>query len=1405
MADLETLTLQINAESQKAYNAIDKLAQRLNNLSVSIAQIETGKLNQLAFGLHNLSTVVEYMNSKTNKSSYKHIVTNISQLAAINTAGIDTVATSLGGLTNAIAGLANTANVTDNVKQLILALGKLGGKNIERAIANIPKLEKSLGHLLKTFSKIPEINQSIIDFVNSLSNLAAQGSSIGTASNSIKSSLDRFDSSARRATRSSKSLASAIGKMYAEFWIAMRAASGLKKAFMAAADYLEAYNYFDVVAEKIGTDTFHKAGVGSADEYADAFTSEMKRKLKQMSGLELDLEDRLIKTTNAKSLGLNLTEITQYQASIASITNAMGQAQEVSTATAKAFSMLAADMGSLRNVDYEQVASNLQSALTGQARALYKYGIDLTQATLEQYAYAAGVDKAVSEMTQAEKAQLRLLAILDQSKVAWGDLAHTINSPANQLRMLKNNLAETGTVLGQLFVPIMQKTLPWINGLSIAIKTLLVDIAGLLGIELTLDEFGTGFSDVIEEDTEAVDDLNKSMKETKKGIREFDELKVIGGDKSKGVSGLADQIDLTNEILKATEEYERVWDEAYDRMQSKAQEIAENIGKALEPIKEIVEDFHIGDFFKAGEDISDLVISIFDFVSDAIDDVDWEALGKKIGEFIEGIKWKDILSSVGNLVGEAIQAAFNIWSGSFSVAPFETALITAFGLLKFTGLGATLKGRITKTVTNYFKTNKIDFAKAGLGAIEIGLAVSMTIDNIKDVKKGEYTALSLQSLAKSAISSLLGAAGFTSVAGALEFGHAGLVFTVSFGLSFLINIISAKLNEPKPDVVRQIAFDRNKWVEEKQLDTMELLVNIEMRMGEVEDKEMNLDRLAEQVITLSGSYDTLSDASKALLKIYSDELVSIMPELADSIDEVTGAYTGETEALEKLIEKEKAHIQSQAYLQNLVDLSSRKDEMQIDYDRLEQKVNDSKAALEEAKRILREDGFSEDLISRLEAGTAVFEKGGRDTSKEAERAAKSLHRLASEYESNVFYLQEIQRDWIDINDQYDYYMKKYNEVTETTVDGIEDTLIEANDKNSKLIDNPKLPNAVDSVMGKIDKKIKNGHTVTRRDMNDMFNSINNSFLGLDEGKVPEEVQDTMEAIKQAIIDNSPELINLMAKLRVQMESAFENATLAGNGELLWNPEGVVTKIDKAFYTLESGVANHARMTRNDIKGLTDSLSELFNNNLPESINSSLNNLGDVIENGGNILGAIDSLKTDIIKEAQGIGLNVDLGVAGGVYSGTGVVAQSVSYMEKYGIETPLVTETRISSPSKKYRDLAEYIPEGVALGIKEDTPEVVSAMDSMVMKMQAAFSDYRLNIPSMNLGRPNVGGSFNYGNMDANNAFMTQMANAVNQAAANGQTEVVFRIEGDPHGMFTVMMEEDSKYKKQTHGRSAFA
>ena len=324
-------------------------------------------------------------------------------------------------------------------------------------------------------------------------------------------------------------------------------------------------------------------------------------------------------------------------------------------------------------------------------------------------------------MSQAEKQQLRLLAILDQSKVSWGDLANTINSPSNMIRQFTNNVKEAGMVLGQLFIPVLQKVLPVINGVVIAIKRLLVSVANLMGIKIDFSSFGqgvSGYNEDLEDTADALDKVGTSAKNAQSGIRAFDKLKVISMPKSSGSGSSAGGagIDLTKEIMDATSEYEKVWQEAFDKMQNTAMEWADKIEKLLEPVKKLFKDLFNGDFFEAGQDLSGIVTGIFNWMSDAIASVDWYQIGQNIGQFLAGIDWTAIFTSAGNFIGQAITAAIDLWKGSFDAAPIETTILTAIGLLKFTGLGDIL----WKAIKDSIVLSMGGKAGAGIGETILG-------------------------------------------------------------------------------------------------------------------------------------------------------------------------------------------------------------------------------------------------------------------------------------------------------------------------------------------------------------------------------------------------------------------------------------------------------------------------------------------------------------------------------------------------------------------------------------------------------------------------------------------------------------------------------------------------------------
>ena len=706
MADIDNLQIKISADANKATNALNKLASSLTNFQRSLS-IDTSKLTSISNSIQSIANAASSMNT----SGIKNISTltnSINRMGKIDTSGLSRISSALKTFSADMAG--TKVDGVGDIASIASSISRLGGVASGRAITNISLLAKNLKQLFTTLSTVPNVSENIIRMTNALAGLASTGAASGRAANSLGRNLNTYTVSARRATKSTFSLAAAFGRFYATYFLVIRGIKSLWKSIEGTTDYIEAFNYYTVAFNKVGKEwgkDFEKFGYDNAEDYAQSFGSRVNELLGKMSGLKVDVDGGLISESGMKNLGLNLQEITQYASQLASITNSLGQTGEVTTAISKSMTMLAGDISSLFNVDFSTVATNLQSGLIGQSRALYKYGIDITNATLQTYAYKYGIEKAVSEMSQAEKQQLRLLAILDQSKVSWGDLANTINSPSNMIRQFTNNVKEAGMVLGQLFIPVLQKVLPVINGVVIAIKRLLVSVANLLGIKIDFSSFGqgvSGYNENLEDTADALDKVGKSAKKAKSYTLGIDELNIV--DPNSGSSGSSSAggagIDLTKEIMDATAEYEKVWQEAFDKMQNTAMGWADKVSKVFKPVKDIIEDlayafkFDSDAWFKvAGMDTSKLVTGIFDWFTKAIDSVDWEKIGRHIGSFLDGMDWTAIFTSAGNFIETAIDAAIDLWKGSFDAAPIETTIITAIGLLKFTGVGDIIWGKIS--------------------------------------------------------------------------------------------------------------------------------------------------------------------------------------------------------------------------------------------------------------------------------------------------------------------------------------------------------------------------------------------------------------------------------------------------------------------------------------------------------------------------------------------------------------------------------------------------------------------------------------------------------------------------------------------------------------------------------------
>lgn len=720
MASIDNLVVQITANTSSAAQSLDNLNRKLNQLNITLNSLNFNVFNNLSQGVNNLANAMTtFKNSGIGKADFTRLASSLNQLALVNIQGIYRLGNALGNLARNFGVLANVNAVSQQVVTLVNALSRFGYASITRAIANIPLLTTALVNMINALSKAPAVSQNIINLINAIANLVAQGQRLGNAGKTINTAFQNIYNGSRRARNGINSIASAIGKFYATYLLLIRGVKGLWKNIQDSMDYVETFNYFNVSMQKIGQDTanrFGEFGKEAAEKYSDNFITQMKDLNRKMTGYAVGSSGELV-WADADNLGLDPNQLMNFQARIGAVTNSVGLFGEVSTNTAEALSMLSSDLSSLTNVDTADVMQNLSSALIGQSRAVYKYGIDITNAKLSEYALANGITKRVSAMSQAEKMMLRTIAILDQSEVAWGDQANTINSVANQYRLLKQALSNLARILGNLVLPIVKVALPVINGLILALSRLAESIGFQLYGDNWLTDLMDGISnaigsaddlgDAFEDDEGDIDNVGNAAKKLKKQLQGFDELNIISQDDKDALELLVEDNGKLNDALsKSLEKYRKAWNEAFGNIKNDATKFSQKIEIALKPVGEIFSSLINGDFELAGEQLSDLAIGFFNMISEALKKVDWKEVGSNIIDFIAGIKWGELISSIGNFIEIMFNSALDLWKGAWEENPIATFLVSSLALAKFTGLTDVLIAKILSAFPSTLSVGK---------------------------------------------------------------------------------------------------------------------------------------------------------------------------------------------------------------------------------------------------------------------------------------------------------------------------------------------------------------------------------------------------------------------------------------------------------------------------------------------------------------------------------------------------------------------------------------------------------------------------------------------------------------------------------------------------------------------------
>lgn len=835
MPNIDDLSVGIKSNVTSAANSIDKLIKRLGVLSSSLGQVNTNGFYHMAQGINQIESATKQLTSdsaskltnlslairKFGSATANAATANIPQLASsitllsntmnsigavnFNADGVSQFASAiskLGGvkvgdavtnlpilgnainkLSQDITGLNANAGSVDNLTRLATALSRMGGKAVTTSISNIPQLTNALMQMFDALSKAPQVSQGLIRLTEAIANLASQGSKVGTATRSMSSGLTSFSSHAKGAHKSAHSLASAIGKLYAKYWMLFRLFSKLGKSIEFASDLTEVQNVIDVSYGKYK---------GVIEEFS-----------------KTSVQDYGISELTAKKLA------GRFQA----MGTAVGFSQEKMSEMSTTLTGLAADMGSFYNVEAEQVAESLQSVFTGTTKPLRAYGLDLTQATLQEWLMTKGIDANIKSMTQAEKVMVRYNYVLEHTRNAQGDFQRTQGTWANQIRMLKQNFQALGGVIGQNFIYALKPVVSALNTVMLKLIQFAKVVSESLGTIFgwKYEDTTGGIVNDLETGADFADDLGDGLgsaannaKKLHQQLQGFDELNVLTTQQNTGKGGSGGGGGLGNYDLSATggqwtkiddaekfftsdldslyklgdhisttlrEQLQKIdWEEVYqgakdwgkglasflngyinpDTFYETGKAFAGALNTAIYAALSFAETFDFSNFgnsiaqrvngFFEELDTTSLAKAISKWITGALTSVttfltktDFELIGTKVGQFITNIDWFGIVIDLGKLAKAILSALVGSLKGLLSdpnaMAELGLALASWFGaktvISKISGaFSKSMSGDVASSggtgllsgLSNFLKTPA---AEASL--LQIGLAVAAGI------------------------------------------------------------------------------------------------------------------------------------------------------------------------------------------------------------------------------------------------------------------------------------------------------------------------------------------------------------------------------------------------------------------------------------------------------------------------------------------------------------------------------------------------------------------------------------------------------------------------------------------------------------------------------------------------------
>lgn len=506
--EIQGLEFQIVNDSTQAVTGLQNLINTLNRLKTATNGGATG-LSKTAQGIRELSNSLKGSNSGDVSQKITRLTNALTALSQVGNVKISSsIANQLTAINTALAGL----KWTDGDKLTSLAnglrpLSELGKANMTTFINQLSKLPKVIEDL--EAADIDKFTQQMTALAAAMKPFADEMQKVSNGFSAFPSKIQKLITSTEKYNASARKATTTTGKF----------TSGLKALNVAAVAI-----------------TFRKIGhfIAQAVTESNKYQEDLNLFTVALGQYAAEAQNYAEKVSDV--MGIDPAQWLRNQGVFNTLLTGFGDTAERAQLMSQNLTQLGYDISSFFNISIEDAMQKLQSGISGELEPLRRLGYDLSQARLEQTALNLGIKESVANMTQAEKAELRYYAIMTQVTTAQGDMARTLEAPANQLRILQAQLTQAARAIGNIFIPALNAILPYAIAVVQVIREIANALANLAGFKLTEVDYSGVNSAAVGAGSLAdnLDDAAGAAKKLKQYTAGFDELNVFAPNTGSG-------------------------------------------------------------------------------------------------------------------------------------------------------------------------------------------------------------------------------------------------------------------------------------------------------------------------------------------------------------------------------------------------------------------------------------------------------------------------------------------------------------------------------------------------------------------------------------------------------------------------------------------------------------------------------------------------------------------------------------------------------------------------------------------------------------------------------------------------------------------------------------------------------